>query len=483
MRAWLLACALSLGILASGQSVHANGRFPRAVRLRESADDPAKLVLSATYGLLLTNDRGGTWRHVCELGYAFSIDDIDPLVELPPDGSLLVTAAHSLNRAESPFCDYAPVLGGAGTETVVDYALDANDRRHAVAALMRSGEGGLENALYESFDSGRTFAPFGVPLPPEVAFAVTLDLAPSEPNRIYVSAVGRNEPELLLRSDDHGASYRSFPIPVAPEEYPYLAAVDATNPDLVYVRTDYWATDEFGVATASDGLFVTTDGGQSFRELYRAPAKLFGFALSPDGREIVIGYGDPAESSRLVDPSALGIYRASTADYVFTKIYEGSVSCLAWTATGLYACTSQSERGFALGLSPNADFSLAEAEPFTPLLDLEKVAGPLACPDGTSAAVCAERWPETCTVLGACDAGTAGTGGAGMAGAAGDGSPGSAGTSASTDDSERGCGCRSAGSPGSAAALGFGVLAAALSYVRRRRARGAGTRSRAARDR
>ena len=74
----------------------------------------------------------------------------------------------------------------------------------------------------------------------------------------------------MLRSDDHGASFRSFPIPVAPEEYPYLAAVDATNPDRVYVRTDYWATDEIGVAMASDALFVTEDGGQTFRELYRA---------------------------------------------------------------------------------------------------------------------------------------------------------------------------------------------------------------------
>ena len=32
--------------------------------------------------MLISADRGETWRHLCELGFAFSINDVDPLVEV-----------------------------------------------------------------------------------------------------------------------------------------------------------------------------------------------------------------------------------------------------------------------------------------------------------------------------------------------------------------------------------------------------------------
>ena len=382
MRAWSIACALALGIATSGGPLHANGRFPRAERLRENADEPAQLVLAATYGLLVTNDRGTEWRHVCELGYAFSIDDVDPLVELPPDGALLVTAAHSLNRAPAGFCAFQAVLGGAGTETVVDYALDAADRSHVVAAFVRYGNGSVVNELHESRDAGRTFAPFATLPQPAVEFALTLDLAPSDANRLYISALGEREPAVLVRSDDAGATFTTFPLSLDAEEFPYVAAVHPTKPDALYVRTDRWMLDEAGRVVAADRLLYSDDGGESFREIHGASGKLFGFALSPDGSEVVVGYGDPVDPSRSVDPAALGIYRASTSDHSFTKIFEGPVSCLEWTRQGLYVCTSQAERGFALGVAPDARFTLADSSALTPLLDLDDVTAPLECPAG-----------------------------------------------------------------------------------------------------
>src|SRR5688500_10942301 len=90
--------------LAAPEHAFANGRFPRAQRLTEVQGDTNTLLLSATYGILLTTDRGGTWRHLCELGFAFSIDEIDPLVEVAGDGGMLVQVSRSLNRAAAPFC-------------------------------------------------------------------------------------------------------------------------------------------------------------------------------------------------------------------------------------------------------------------------------------------------------------------------------------------------------------------------------------------
>jgi hypothetical protein len=448
--------------------------------------DPEKLVLAATYGLLVTRNRGAEWRHVCELGYAFSIDDKDPLVEIPPDGSLLVTSAHALNRSAAPFCSYQSVLGGPGTETVVDYALDPADRSRVVALFMRNADGGTSNELFESLDAGRTFSRLGVALSQvDIAFSVTVDVAPADSNRIYVSALGRSGSEVIVRSDDGGASWTTQALELAPGERAYIAAVHPTNPDVLYVRTDLWALDAENVLSANDGLHFSEDGGGSFREVHRAPGKLFGFALSPDASEIVIGYGDPVDSTRSVDPSALGIYHARTSNHVFTKIFDGSVSCLTWTPSALYACTSQAERGFALGVADTADFDLATANPFTPLLDLKSVRAPLECPDGSSAAVCVESWPTTCAMFESCDAGTAGAAGAaGGSDTAGDGGAGAAGGSPSSISSgDSSCGCRAAGAKNRAGIVGALLAAAGVAFRCAQRASGAVARRRAARTR
>jgi hypothetical protein len=403
----------------------ANGRFPRAQQLLERGGNPERLVMSATYGILLTDDRGGEWRHLCELGFAFSVAEIDPLAGVFPDGAMIVRGTRSLNRAEPPYCDFAPVLGGVGTDTAADFSLDTSTPDRVLALFMeRSDAGGVVNRLLESTDAGRTFADFGVPLPEsEVAFGVTLDLAPSDSDRIYVTAAGRNGEGLFVSSDDAAASFRTTVLELASEEYPYIAAVDRTNEDRVFVRTDLWMPNDEGIYEANDGLFVSDDAGASFSELFRAKAKLLGFALSPDGGEVLVGYGDPVDPARSVDASVLGIYRASTTNFAFTKVYEGSVTCLAWTETGLYVCTSQDEKGFALGFRSDADFDLDTPDPFEPLLDLREVRGPLACPACTSGADCIESWSSTCELFGSCDAGVAPAATGGVGGAGGGGHP------------------------------------------------------------
>jgi hypothetical protein len=491
----LYAFAIGAGLLLTAASVLANGRFPRAQRLLEQGGDPDKLVLAATYGLVVTSNRGAEWRHVCELSYAFSLDEIDPIVGVATDGALLVTGSRSLNRAVPPWCEFSPVLGGEATHQVTDFSFDPTDPDHLIAILMQSVDGGLSNQLYESSDGGRTFLPLGVPLPTNVAFALTLDAAPSDPERLYVTATDRQGRALLARSDDRGRSWNTTAIPAEIGELSFIGAVDPSNPNLLYVRIDRWRLNDEGLTEGNDGLVYSSDGGGSWHEIHRAAGKIFGFALAPDGTELLIGYGDPVEPARLVDPAALGIYRASAAGgYAFTKIFDGPVSCLSWTMTGVYACASQQVHGFALGFAAAADFDLTTAQPFTPLLRLPEVAGALECPACSRGAICGERWLDNCAVFGACDAGAAGSGGsagascpdAGMAGqfglggaAGGDGSagkPGSGGTSSSDGGSD--CGCRIAGAQRGSESGALLCLTLA-SFVRRRRVRGDARRDRA----
>src|SRR5262245_44041385 len=182
----LTLAGFALATLVSADPALANGRFPRAERLLEQGGDPDRLVLAATYGLLFTNDHGTDWRHLCDLGFAFANAEIDPLIGVFPDGSLLVKGSRSLNRALPPYCVFEPVLGGMGTDTAVDFSLDRSMQNRVLALFMaRSDAGGVVNRVLESLDAGRTFAPFGMPLPEsDVTFGITLDVVPSDPPRL-----------------------------------------------------------------------------------------------------------------------------------------------------------------------------------------------------------------------------------------------------------------------------------------------------------
>jgi len=137
----------------------------------------------------------------------------------------------------------------------------------------------------------------------------------------------------------------------------------------------------------------------------------------------------------------------------------------------------------AVGFAPNANFTLATKDPFTSLLDLRNVRGPLGC----VAATCNETWaagtagtPPVCQVLQArCDpdtsannlscggaGGTGGTGGSGdasgLGGADGGVKPGAGGS---------GCGCLAAGDSRAPAWEWIGLALGAFAVVARRRRR------------
>jgi hypothetical protein len=400
-------------------SAGANGRFPRAERLLENPDDNRELWLAATYGLLLSKDRGQTWHHVCEQSFGLFPAVADPLLELSSAG-VLGSLQLGVTLTRDGGCDFERVLGASG-ESTPDISVDRSDRARVLGLVKRSVGSSIEVALHESKDGGRSFEPLGLPLPPGFDFPFTVDSAPSDPRRVYVSGVSGENFGQVLRSDDGGGSWQE-PLRVPGSSYveaPYIAAVDPTRADLLYVRTDGRAAVD-GQIWAHDTLYAGDLTGEEgclqqpgFCELFSVPAKLLGFALSPDGSTALLGVGDPRDPNYQVDRSVLGLYAMSTTELLglspetkfpapgMQKLLSSSISCVAWTKVGIYACPEAAEAGFALGFAPSLS-SLAE-EGLTPLLDLTAVQGPLACGAATSSAICREDWQETCGVLGACE--------------------------------------------------------------------------------
>jgi len=371
--------------------------------LLEDPTNPNGLALAATYGILTTADRGGSWYHVCEASFAdLQTYTGDPLLDFTNDGLLLVGVQSTLNASRDG-CEWRPTLGGGGSTYVVDYTVVRAELATVVALVANYHDGTVDFSLWKSTDGAENWNLLGA-VPAENAY--TLDVDPADPTRIYVTTLDNNVGQ-LLRSNDAGRTWSARPIPSTNlNETPYLAALHPGDPQRIYVRTDSWVPLD-GDLTANDALLYSSDGGETWTELFRNRAKLLGFALSPDGGTVLLGYGDPFAGGAVAVPGQLGIFKSATNAFAFEPVFSGHVGCLTWTPRGVYVCASQHFDKFELGFWPAADF-MADATCMTPLLHLPEVKGPLACPAGTSGVACDANWVAACAVFGSCsrDAGS-----------------------------------------------------------------------------
>ncbi len=472
MRAWgvtaepraLAACAVAALVLAPGLA-RANGVFPTAAQLVVDPDDAAHLVVVATYGILSTRDGGAAWDWTCEEAAGYSTG-YHPPIAITAGGAILAGAV-GLRIARGEACDWAsaPEIGDG---FVVDVSAEKADPSRAVALVSRGA--GVGNEVWQTVDAAQSFAQAGVALPSNLLGA-TIDVAPSEPQRIYVSGLVGSPGSLkgtLARSDDGGQSWSLHPVPGADaSQSPYIAAIDPASPDRVYVR----------LTGAPGRLLVTEDGGGSFAEVFTGAGFLRAFALSPDGATVIVG-GDTD-----------GLWSAPAATLAFTPLSAVGARCLAWTTAALYACSTETKDGFVVGVSTDGGAT------FAPLLHQACIRGPLGCAAGTAVGdACPAAGPTGAAQIGA--TGCGGGGGAGgegggaassSSGASAAGGGGAAAPASPSGEEEQGCGCRvvgaargepgpderaGSGPSGSAAALAW--LVAALAAIRRSPRRRAG---------
>lgn len=448
-RASLLIVPLSL---LSTLPARANGRFPETNQLVVEPGDPDHAVARATFGLLVTRDRGASWEFVCE--DAFGPQNTDPPLALLPGGVLVLGLDRGVSKSDVLGCTFELARGIDGP--VLD--VTASTEEPGTAFVLTADD--ASSYVWISTDAAASFEQVG-----RIAglSAVTLDVAPSRSDVLYLSGV-EGDDGVLYRSDDRGLSFERFTIPGASSsKVPYIAAVDPTDANTVYVRT-------YGIPGA---LLQTRDGGRTFSERpleMRTPVQ--GFALSGDGSVIV--------ASNPFD----GTFRAARERFEFEPIRCGGASCLAFADEDLLGCGSESLDGFVIGISRDG------GETFSPLLAQSCIPGPVGCPEASGVdRECANTWPELRARLGAerCEpidvepeAGCFGSSGAGgteslpeiPANAGGDtGGPGAA---TSETGSSAGCSCGTTGSSRHAVSV---WSLAVLSLVRRARQRSRVARS------
>jgi hypothetical protein len=357
----------------------ANGRFPASNQILLSPSNADLVIVRATYGILLSFDRGATWTFLCEdaLGLPQAAG-YDPALALTASNALVagLLLPAGLEVSSDTGCNWRCAAGSLANEAIADIAVRP-DAPHTVVALTSTAffddaGGGWHSQGFLSTNDGADWTPLGRALDPSV-LVTTIDVAPSDAHRLYVSAsagFGATRTAVLYASTDDGAMWTAHPVPLDTtlESSIYIGAVDPIDADRVYVRT-----------SGQSRLLVTADAGQSFQPVLALTGQMLGFALSPDGSKI---YAGSAED---------GLFVGDRATLTFSHRSPLHVQCLATRGPELWACSDETV-GFVAGVS------MDDGAHFVPKLHLESARaavackadshGPLACGADANAAQC-----------------------------------------------------------------------------------------------
>ncbi len=429
---WAIGCVL--GLIFPANAAFANGRFPSAGHVEVDPADPAHVVLRATYGLVVTRDGGSKWNWICEGAMSYS-GIWDPPVGITAGGSVLVGLPDGLSVSTPDGCNFKRANALEG-KLVTDLAVDKKNPARAVVLTSIPLGMAFDTRLYLTEDGGASFVQVGNVFPDNLR-GLTVDLAPSDPDVIYVSGVlvGPVPLGVVLHSSDGGISYVMSLVPGSDEDRaPFIGAVDPHDANRVYVRND----------GLPGQLLVSDDAGTTWQTIFSGEGSLLGFALSPDGKTLVVG----GEKD--------GVWRSPVPNWAFEQTSTLHARCLRWADAGIYACTEQVLEGYAVG------FSVTNGSTFGPLSKLSDLCGPVDCPaSSVTASVCTPQWPalqDTLNATSCLETGSSGSGAGGAGGGDVDVVPSAVG----------GCACQLGGGNYDMGAAGLAFSLFALGRLRRK---------------
>lgn len=384
-------CPLVAALLClAPTATHANGRVPGATGLAINPSDERQLLLGLTFGLALSRDGGASWTWICEEQIEGNGSNVDPSIAMTSDGTLVVISLTNggvlVSRDDG--CSFERAAGPLQGQSGVDLTLDPSRPGHVMAlmsTIVEVGDAGrprLHNLLAHSLDHGGTWEVMAEL--PEDMWVETVEVAPSDANRIYVSgAASANLLQgIVERSDDGGRSWTRTAVDLPRSSGSlFISGIHPTDPDTLWFRVP-GRGDTYGVLPAR--LWLSTDGARSFEQVADTQGGMLGFAVSPDGDRVA--FGGPLD----------GLFVApSDASAPPTKLSDVTVSCLRWISSGLYTCAIEPDAPYSLG------YAAEPTEGFVPLWHRANTCRG-ACPSSSSFEMtCREPWEEIAPWVGA----------------------------------------------------------------------------------
>jgi hypothetical protein len=390
--------AVVVGLLCLvSSSARANGRLPGATGLAIHPSDERQLLLGLTYGLALTRDGGASWNWMCEEQIEGNGGDVDPSIVVTSDGTLVVLSLTNggvlLSRNDG--CSFERALGPLQGNRGIDLTLDPSRPGRVLALLSTivevadAGYPRFRNLLAHSLDHGRSWQVLAE-LPDDLS-AETVEVAPSNAQRIYISGTSNEDPleGIVERSDDGGVTWTRSTVRLPRGSGSlFLSGIHPTDPDRLWFRVP-GRGDIYGVLPAR--LWLTVDGGLTFQPVADTAHGMLGFAVAPSGDRIA--FGGPLD----------GLFVApADASEAPSKVSDLRVGCLRWRESGLYVCAGEPVDPYSLG------HAVEPTEGFSPLWHRADTCRGACTADATLELKCQQPWDAIAPLAGAehalCDA-------------------------------------------------------------------------------
>ncbi|MFL5306823.1 MAG: WD40/YVTN/BNR-like repeat-containing protein [Polyangia bacterium] len=246
------------------RAARADGGIPGSLAILLPGDQPGKIGLATTFGLILSDDGGTSWLWTCEQPATTSMANMYAVG--PPaiasggvgDRFYALSPFEGLAWSDDESCTWQTAGGLATGSTVSDFFVDPSDPAHVLAVAVAPSDGGVAGAgaVFASTDGGKTFAAAPLYTAAAGATIVGVEIARSNPRVIYVSTYATTpsgRAPVLARSTDGGASWTptSLTTSVGPAIVRILA-VDPQDSDVVYLRV---------IGAAGDAVAVARNGG------------------------------------------------------------------------------------------------------------------------------------------------------------------------------------------------------------------------------
>lgn len=370
-----LGSLFTLSALLVGTPAAAHGGFPEAKQILLPADRPQHIILATTFGLVSSDDDGGTWLFSCEHGLGAYAAPY--LLGAPPSRRLFALTGGGLIYSDDDACTWQAAGGTLSNVLPYAFAVDPSTSRRVYAVGVPSSGGRQGDNIYVSDDGGLSF---GEPVftSPERSAVLTVLVAPSQPDRLFASmfSAPENHP-LLLRSDDAGAHWEvAADLVDSLGDNPFeLLAIDALDANKIYARV---------LEPSAETLATSDDGGLSFVPSVSIPGKLNAFLKLASGTILVAG---------TAGTEAVG-YRSKDDGQSFEPwIGAPHVHALAERNGKLYVAGDHFADGFAIAESDD------EGAHLRPLAAFDQVQAVTSCVADACAESCAYYagtglWPE-----------------------------------------------------------------------------------------
>ncbi|MES1210443.1 MAG: hypothetical protein ABUS79_31270, partial [Pseudomonadota bacterium] len=179
------------------RAARADGGIPGSLAILLPADQPKKIGLATTFGLILSDDGGATWLWTCEQPATTSMANmyaVGPSAVASGgvgDRFYALSPFEGLAWSDDESCTWHTAGGLAPGSTVSDFFVDPSDPAHVLAVAAAPSDGGVAGArvgaVFTSTDGGATFAADPLYTASAGATIVGVEIARSNPRVIYVA--------------------------------------------------------------------------------------------------------------------------------------------------------------------------------------------------------------------------------------------------------------------------------------------------------